>query len=170
MSHNSQFYINGAWVDPVVAHPFDVIDPSNEDAFAQISLGSKADVDKAVTAAKRAFATYGFTSPAERLALLERIVEVYKKRAKDLALAVSREMGAPRAFALSNQVGIGQSHLEKMIEVLKSFEARGVDFVAKVLPCGHYTTGETPYKYIDGWYLGSFVYGAFKKLAMERQG
>ena len=53
-------------------------------------------------------------------------------------------------------------------EVLKNFEARGVDFVAKVLPCGHYTTGETPYKYIDGWYLGSFVYGAFKKLAVER--
>jgi dienelactone hydrolase len=53
-------------------------------------------------------------------------------------------------------------------EVLKNFEARGVGFVAKVLPCGHYTTGETPYKYIDGWYLGSFVYGAFKKLAMER--
>jgi dienelactone hydrolase len=52
-------------------------------------------------------------------------------------------------------------------EVLKNFEARGVDFVAKVLPCGHYTTGETPYKYIDGWYLGSFVYGAFKRLAAE---
>jgi dienelactone hydrolase len=54
-------------------------------------------------------------------------------------------------------------------EVLKNFAARGVDFVAKVLPCGHYTTGETPYKYIDGWYLGSFVYGAFKRLAMERE-
>ena len=53
-------------------------------------------------------------------------------------------------------------------EVLKNFEARGVDFVAKVLPCGHYTTGETPYKYIDGWFLGSFVYGAFKRLATER--
>jgi aldehyde dehydrogenase (NAD+) len=134
MSHNLQFYIDGAWVDPVVPHALDVIDPSNEDAFAQISLGSKADVDKAVAAAKRAFATYGFTSPAERLALLERIVEVYKKRAKDLALAVSREMGAPRAFALSNQVGIGQSHLEKMIEVLKSFEFRhfkGTSLVVK---------------------------------------
>jgi hypothetical protein len=54
-------------------------------------------------------------------------------------------------------------------EVLKNFEARRVDIVAKMLPCGHYTTGETPYKYIDGWYLGSFVYGAFKKLAMERK-
>ena len=55
-------------------------------------------------------------------------------------------------------------------DVLKNFADRGIDFVAKVLPCGHYTTGETPYKYIDGWYLGSFVYGAFKKLAMERVG
>ena len=52
-------------------------------------------------------------------------------------------------------------------EVVKSFEARGVDFVAKVLPCGHYTTGEFPYKYLDGWYIGSFVYAAFKKLAVQ---
>ncbi len=49
-------------------------------------------------------------------------------------------------------------------EVLRQFAAHGVDFVAKVLPCGHYTTGETPYKYLDGWYLGSFVWGAFKRL------
>jgi hypothetical protein len=54
-------------------------------------------------------------------------------------------------------------------DVVKNFEQRGVDFVAKVLPCGHYTTGETPFKYIDGWYLGSFVYGAFKRLAAEAQ-
>src|ERR1700722_11561815 len=73
MSHDLQFYIDGAWVDPVVPHGLDVIDPSSEEAFAQISLGSKADVDKAVAAAKRAFATYGFTRPAERLALLGRI-------------------------------------------------------------------------------------------------
>ena len=51
--------------------------------------------------------------------------------------------------------------------VLREFRARGVNFDAKILPCGHYTTGETPYKYIDGWYLGSFVYNAFKKLAAE---
>ncbi len=49
-------------------------------------------------------------------------------------------------------------------EVLTNFEAHGVDYVAKVLPCGHYTTGETPYKFLDGWYLGSFVWGAFKRL------
>jgi dienelactone hydrolase len=54
---------------------------------------------------------------------------------------------------------------EFSLDVLKNFEARGVDYVSKVLPCGHYTTGEFPYKYIDGWYLGSFLYSAFKTLA-----
>ncbi|MBN9073282.1 MAG: aldehyde dehydrogenase family protein [Rhizobiales bacterium] len=126
MSHNMQFYIDGAWVDPVTPHPFDVIDPSTEDAFAQISLGSKADVDKAVAAAKRAFRTFGFSEVAERLDLLNRIIDIYKKRRNDLALAVSREMGAPRQFALESQVGIGLAHLEKMAETLKTFEFRHV--------------------------------------------
>jgi hypothetical protein len=52
--------------------------------------------------------------------------------------------------------------------VLRSFSKLGIDYVSKVLPCGHYTTGETPYKFIDGWYLGSFVYTAFKALAQGR--
>ena len=134
MSHDLQFYIDGAWVDPVTPNPLDVIDPSNEDAFARISLGSKADVDRAVAAAKRAFATFGFSSRAERLDLLHRIIEVYKKRSADLALAVSREMGAPRSFALSNQVGIGLSHLNKMAEVLDGFafqHAKGSALIVK---------------------------------------
>jgi dienelactone hydrolase len=54
------------------------------------------------------------------------------------------------------------------LDVLKNFDRCGIDYVSKVLPCGHYTTGETPYKYLDGWYLGSFVYGAFKRLAESR--
>lgn len=126
MAHELQFYIDGAWVDPVVPKVIDVIDPSDESAFAQISLGSKADVDKAVAAAKRAFATFGFSEVEERLDLLQRIVAVYKKRRNDLALAVSREMGAPRQFALDNQVGIGLAHLEQMVETLRSFEFRQV--------------------------------------------
>ena len=51
------------------------------------------------------------------------------------------------------------------LDVLKNFDRCNIDYVSKVLPCGHYTTGEAPYKYLDGWYLGSFVYGAFKQLA-----
>ena len=134
MSHDLQFYIDGAWVDPITPNAIDVIDPSNEDAFARISMGSKADVDKAVAAAKRAFATFGFTSPAERLDLLNRIIEVYKKRSNDLALAVSREMGAPRGFALDSQVGIGLAHLSKIAEVLKTFEfshTKGTSLIVK---------------------------------------
>ena len=122
MSHELQFYIDGAWVAPVEPKFLDVIDPSNEDAFAKIALGSKADVDKAVAAAKRAFATFGFTGREARLALLRRIVEVYKKRSDDLALAVSKEMGAPRGFALSDQVGVGLAHLEEMVGTLETFE------------------------------------------------
>jgi hypothetical protein len=56
---------------------------------------------------------------------------------------------------------------EYSLEVLRSFSELGVDFISKVLPCGHYTTGETPYKFMDGWYLGSFVYNAFKQLAEQ---
>src|ERR1700722_7853211 len=54
---------------------------------------------------------------------------------------------------------------EYSLQVIDSFRRRGIDFVSKVLPCGHYTTGETPYKFMDGWYIGSFIYGAFKNLA-----
>jgi hypothetical protein len=57
---------------------------------------------------------------------------------------------------------------EFSLEVLENFRRVGIDFVSKVLPCGHYTTGETPYKFLDGWYLGSFVYQAFKELEKER--
>ena len=122
MSHELQLYIDGVWVEPATPKFLDVIDPSNEDAFAKIAMGSKADVDKAVAAAKRAFSTFGFTSREERLELLRRIVAVYKKRSADLALAVSREMGAPRGFSLASQVGVGLSHLEKMVETLENFE------------------------------------------------
>jgi aldehyde dehydrogenase (NAD+) len=134
MSHNLQFYIDGAWVDPITPNPFDVIDPSTEDAFAQISLGSKADVDKAVAAAKRAFQTFGFSEVEERVELLQRIVATYKKRSSDLSLAVSREMGAPRPFALESQVGIGLAHLTTIVETLKSYEfrqAKGSHLVVK---------------------------------------
>ncbi|WP_131195733.1 aldehyde dehydrogenase family protein [Lichenihabitans psoromatis] len=134
MSHALQFYIDGAWVDPVVPNVLDVIDPSSEDAFAQISLGSKADVDKAVAAAKQAFRTFSRTTPAERYDLLQRIIAVYKTRSKDLANAVSREMGAPLDFALNSQVGIGLAHLEKIAAVLKDFsfeQRKGTSLVVK---------------------------------------
>ncbi len=59
---------------------------------------------------------------------------------------------------------------EFSLDVLRNFDQHRVDYVSKVLPCGHYTTGETPYKYLDGWYLGSFVWDSFRKLLKERRG
>ena len=56
---------------------------------------------------------------------------------------------------------------EFSLEVLRNFEQHGVEFVSKVLPCGHYVVGETPFKYMDGWYLGAFVYQSFKRLAVK---
>ena len=51
--------------------------------------------------------------------------------------------------------------------MVDAFQSHGLNFEPRVLPCGHYTTGETPYKYMDGWYLGWFVYRAFKALREE---
>jgi len=57
---------------------------------------------------------------------------------------------------------------EYSLQVVESFEQVGLNFEKRVLPCGHYTTGETPFQYIDGWYMGSFVYRAFKALREEK--
>ncbi|MDB5715655.1 MAG: aldehyde dehydrogenase [Sphingomonadales bacterium] len=122
MSHEQQFYIDGQWVNPVAPELIDVINPSDETTITQISMGSPADVDRAVAAAKEAFKTYSVTSVEERIALLNRIIEVYERRRNDLAAAMSLEMGAPRPFAFSAQAGIGLTHLKKMVSVLSTYE------------------------------------------------
>ena len=112
MDHNRQFFIGGRWVEPAVAATIDVIDPSTELAYTAIAAGAKADVDKAVAAAKAAFPAFALTSREERLALLKRILEIYNSRGEELAEAVSREMGAPIGFAREAQVWAGRVHLE----------------------------------------------------------
>src|SRR5215471_19676068 len=93
MVNRMQFYIDGAWVDPVVKKSTPVVNPATEEPMYEVALGSKADVDKAVTAAKRAFETYSHTSREERVALLSKVIEVYKGRMKEIGAAVSDEMG-----------------------------------------------------------------------------
>ena len=134
MSHDLQFYIDGAWVDPIVPKVLDVIDPSNEEAFAQISMGSAADVDRAVAAAKAAFPAFSQTPPADRLKLLRRILEVYQSRYDEIAQTLSREMGAPLKFAHQAQAAMGTGHLSKLIDVFEHFEfeeMRGTTLIAK---------------------------------------
>ena len=116
-----QFYIDGAWVDPAQKKSAPVINPATEEPLYEIALGSKADVDKAVVAAKRAFETFSQTSREERIALLEKIVAVYKTRMKDLGAAVSDEMGAPLPFAEKFQSGAGLGHIMSTLDVLKNY-------------------------------------------------
>jgi len=121
MVNRLQFYIDGAWVDPVVKKTTPVINPATEEAMYEIALGSKADVDKAVVAARRAFESYSQTSREERVALMEKVIAVYKTRMKDLGVAVSDEMGAPLPFAEKFQAGAGLGHLASTLEVLKTY-------------------------------------------------
>ena len=121
MKDHLQFYIDGQWVDPAVPRTLDVINPSTEQPVARISLGSAADVDKAVKAARRAFETYSRTTREERLALLAKVLEVYQKRYGDVVQAISQEMGAPLWLSKAAQAAMGVAHLATTIEVLKNF-------------------------------------------------
>jgi len=117
-----KFYINGAWVDPSTPNDFDVIDPSTEQACAVISLGSQADTDAAVAAAKAAFPAWAETPVGERIALLEKLLEVYQARYAEMAQAISLEMGAPISLSQTAQAGSGMMHIKTFIETLKAFE------------------------------------------------
>src|SRR6202161_3163249 len=121
MVNRMQFYIDGAWVDPVVKKSTPVVNPATEEAMYEVALGSKADVDKAVVAAKRAFETFSVTSREERVALLEKIIEVYKTRIKDIGASVSDEMGAPLPMAERLQAGAGLGHIVATLDVLKNY-------------------------------------------------
>ena len=121
MIRKTDFYIDGAWVAPVEANEFDVINPANEQPFATISLGSKADVDKAVAAAKRAFESWGWSSREERIDLLQNLLAVYERRADDMAEAITSEMGAPISMSKAAQVASGIGHIKAFIESLENF-------------------------------------------------
>ncbi|ARU04785.1 aldehyde dehydrogenase family protein [Comamonas serinivorans] len=121
MKDHLQFYIDGRWVDPVTPRTLDVINPSTEEAFARISMGSAADVDAAVAAAKRAFESYSQTTREERLALLAKIIEVYQKRMGDIVPTISQEMGAPLWLSKAAQAAMGVAHLATTAQVLKDF-------------------------------------------------
>ena len=122
MRENRQFYINGEWVDPMSPNSFDVINPATEEVCGHISMGSEADVDKAVAAAKAAFQTFSRTSTQERIELLESCIAVYKKYYLDIADAIREEMGAPHTLATTAQAYTGQGHLEEALRVLRTFE------------------------------------------------
>jgi aldehyde dehydrogenase (NAD+) len=149
MQERLQFYIDGKWVDPVTPKTIDVINPAHEEAFARVSLGSKADVDKAVAAARRAFETYSRTTREERLALLEKIIAVYKGKFQAIAEAISQEMGAPLWLAKAAQAATGLGHLNEAVKILKDYkfeDMHGTTAIVKepVGVCGFITPWNWP--------------------------
>ena len=122
MENKKNFYIDGKWVKPKSKEEIKVINPATEEECAVISLGKKEDVDIAVKAAKKAYSTWSFSSKDERIKLLEKLYENYKKRWADIAEAITIEMGAPKDFATKLQAGTGAAHLKSFIRYLKNFE------------------------------------------------
>ncbi len=116
------FYIDGEWVQPASPEVCDVLNPATDEVIGHISLGSKADVDKAVAAAKSAFVTFSRTSREERVGLLERVLAVYQAHLGELAETISMEMGAPMWLAQAAQAPSGMAHLMSTLEALKTFE------------------------------------------------
>ncbi|SAL60574.1 aldehyde dehydrogenase [Caballeronia terrestris] len=124
MNNALKFYIDGAWVEPSGTARLPVVDPCTEEAFAEVAMGTPADVDRAVAAAKRAFASFSMTTPAERLALIRRILDAFLARHDEMGDIISREIGAPKAMAHAWQAGIGRRHLEELIRTCETFEWR----------------------------------------------
>src|SRR5258708_3853602 len=116
-----QFYIHRARGDPPLKKTTPGGHPAAGEAMYEIALGSKADVDKAVAAAKRAFVTFSQTSREERVALLTKVIEIYKGRVKEIGAAVSDEMGAPLPMAEKLQAGAGLGHLMTTLDGLKNY-------------------------------------------------
>lgn len=122
MIEKRDFFINGTWVKPIGGRDCLVIDPSTEEPCAVISLGSEADTNAAVAAAKAAFPAWAATPPAARRAAVVRILEQYERRQGDLAQAIAAEMGAPVDFALKEQASCLPWHTNNFLAAFDQLE------------------------------------------------
>ncbi len=125
-------------MDPISYKLFDIINPATENSIGKVALGSAADVDSAVIAARAAFAKSSSLTKEDRLEILKTVRENYKKRYKDIAEAVRNEMGAPITLAEGGQTATGLGHLKTAIEVLEKhkFEYRHGDYIVSEEPVG----------------------------------
>ncbi len=149
MLEKLQFYIDGQWVDPLEPRTLDVVNPANETVYGRISLGSAADVDAAVAAAKTAFDSFSVSKREERIELLQSILDVFMRRHDEVAEAIMDEMGAPWKLAKNAQAASGTQHLKAAIRALKDypFEERiGTTLIVKepIGVCGLITPWNWP--------------------------
>ena len=149
MKSYRQFYIDGSWVNPAAERDFAVINPATEETIATISLGSVADVDLAVAAAKKAFASFSEMTVDQRLAFLQKIMQVYQAKSDEMADTISLEMGAPLSLARKAQVPAGFAHLAETVKALQHFnfeELKGSTLMRKepIGVCGLITPWNWP--------------------------
>ena len=121
MLDKRNFYIKGKWVKPLKPNDFEVINPSNEESFAVISLGNINDTNAAVDAAQKAFISWSKTTKEEKISLLQKLYEIYKSKWEDMSQAISMEMGAPIDWATKQQTSSGSSHIKSFIKTLENF-------------------------------------------------
>lgn len=119
---DEQFYIDGVWCDPQGTSQMDVLNPATEEVIGRISLGNAADIDKAVTSARKAFNSFSATTPVDRLALIERIIDGFRARLDELAEAMTQEMGSPITFSTERQATVALFHFEEVARILRTFE------------------------------------------------
>lgn len=144
-----QFYINGQWVEPTEKKLMDVINPSSEEVCAQIAIGNSQDVDKAAIAASNAFTSYGYSSLADRVEIMQSIITAFKNRYNDIADAISEEMGAPTQLAIKAQTGSGLGHFKAAAALLENFpfkQQQGASLIVKepIGVCGLITPWNWP--------------------------
>ncbi len=121
-----QFYINGAWVDPLRPDDHAVINPATEEPVATVSLGGADDIDRGVVAATAAFGPWSRTPPAERRALVARLLEVYRARYDEMVQTITLELGAPVDMCAEQQADTGVGHVEGFLRAFDRLDWREV--------------------------------------------
>ena len=121
MIDNKKFYINGEWVKPHISNDLEVINPSNEEVCAVISIGGIEDTNAAVAASKKSFISWWNTPKEQKLKLLNNLLKIYLRRSNDMAKAISLEMGAPIDWAIEQQSKSGEDHIKNFIEIFTNF-------------------------------------------------
>lgn len=162
MRHYGLHYIGGEWIEPLEPRSLEVINPATEQAFATVSLGGASDVDRAVDAARLALPAYSATTPTERIAILERIIEVFKAREGELVATATEEMGAPRGLSVITQAALDA--FKEAVATLKTYrfeEKRGVYTLRRepIGVCGLITAWNWPLQILSNKFSSAFAAG-----------
>lgn len=136
MRHYPHLYIDGRWTDPIEPREVELIDPTREEAFARVTLGTAADADLAVAAARKAFESFSATPVEDRIALIDRVIDVYESYADEFSELIAREVGIP--VGNRAQVTGPSEHMRVARDILRDypFESRIGNAIVRREPIG----------------------------------